>query len=230
MVGLDEHQYKKRHRLQNKIQKSLYGPRKQEIRNHHKYTPLHKYKHEDHDDYTDIRRKQIQTVYIVFAIIWIILSYIFYFYCGNVIIYLFFSIPLLVFGFNFHLVPQQTLSTTSLMFSADFLSIGFLIVTVIINWYREVDKKVVFGLVVLTVIILGFSTIDIWTADKDFIIIQHIRSSLETIAVVILIITVYRYYLEVQKVVYERNDPFEYPTPKSYKCNYNEVCAPIMLR
>ena len=94
------------------------------------------------------------------------------------------------------------------MFSADFLSIGFLIVTVIINWYREVDKKVVFGLVVLILIILGLSTIDIWTSEKDFIIIQHIRSALETIAVSTLMIAVYKYYLEVQSTVYEHPDVF----------------------
>nr|QBK90043.1 MAG: hypothetical protein LCPAC101_03280 [Pithovirus LCPAC101] len=178
--------------------------------NHHKYTPIHKYKHRNYDDYTDKRRKQIQTVYIVFAIIWIIISYIFYIYCQNAIVYLLFLIPLVVFGLNFYLVPQQTLSSTKLMFNADFLSIGFLIVTVIINWYREVDKRFIFSLVVLTLIVLGLSTIDIWTSENDFIIIQHARSSLETIAVTLLMITVYTYFVEVNKIVYEQKDAFQY--------------------
>ena len=178
--------------------------------NHHKYTPIHKYKHRNHDDYTDKRRKQIQTVYVVFAIIWIILSYIFYIYCQNVVVYLLFLVPLIVFGFNFYLVPQQTLSSTQLMFNADFLSIEFLVVTVIINWYREVDKKYIFSLVVLTLIVLGFSTIDIWASEEDFIIIQHIRSALETIAVTLLMITVYTYFVEVNKVVYEQKNEFQY--------------------
>lgn len=187
---------------------SVSNTNKNKRRKHYKYEPLHKLANDDNEDYTTSRRKQIQTVYIVFAIIWLVISYIFSFYCGNLIIYIFVIVPIIVFGLNFYWVPKQTLSVTSLMFSADFLSIGFLIVTVIINWYREVDKKVVFGLVVLILIILGFSTIDIWTSEKDFIIIQHIRSALETIAVSVLMITVYKYYLEVQKTVYEKPDIF----------------------
>ena len=49
--------------------RGFFSRHSREVKNHHKYTPLHKYKHEDYDDYTDKRRRQIQTVYIIFAII-----------------------------------------------------------------------------------------------------------------------------------------------------------------
>lgn len=175
-------------------------------RKHYQYEPLHKLVNDEESDYTDERRIQIQTVYIISAIIWIIIIYCFDLLNNTIIILLFLFIPIIIFGFNFYSVPYQTLEVPSLMFSADFISIGFLVVTIIINWYREVDKKSIFGLIVLALILLSLSMIDLWTTKKDFIIVQHVRSALETAAITLLVIIIYKYYEQVSDEVYFHPD------------------------
>ena len=156
----------------------------------------------DDDDLDEDTKWQIQLIYIAFAIIWIILVYLFSLYCKNILISLLALIPLIVFGFNYYWIKDQTKYISNLMFSADFLSIGFLIVTIVINWYRDVDKGSIFGLVVLTLALFGFSMIDFWLPEENFILLQHSRSALETMAVVILTIAIYIFYIEVQQEVY----------------------------
>lgn len=167
----------------------------------------YKYKFcDDEDDFEDkftpYVQRNIQIVYLIAAIIWLIIVYVFSLYCGNVILWLLLFIPLIIYGLNFYFVPEQTVFVTNLMFTADFLSIGFLIVTIIINWYKEVDKGPIFSLVVLALFLFGLSMLDVWVPEEKFILIQHIRSALETAGVIILVIVVYTYYLEVQKTVY----------------------------
>lgn len=163
----------------------------------------HSKKQEEGDDKFDpLTQRRVQVVYLVSAIVWLIIVYVFYLYCNNIIVWLLLLIPLVIFGLNYYWVPQHSRFVANLMFSADFLSIGFLIVTILINWYKEVDKGSIFGLIVLSLALFGFSMLDVWVSEENFIIVQHIRSSLETAAVITLIIVVYKYYLEVQKEVY----------------------------
>jgi len=162
----------------------------------------HKKKEVDDDTFDPLTQRRVQVVYLVSAIVWIIIVYVFYLYSNNIIVWLLLIIPLIIFGLNYYWVPQHSRFVANLMFSADFLSIGFLIVTIIINWYKEVDKGSIFGLIVLSLALFGFSMIDVWVSEENFIIVQHIRSALETAAVITLIIVVYKYYLEVQKEVY----------------------------
>lgn len=163
----------------------------------------HSKKQEEGDDKFDpLTQRRVQVVYLVSAIVWLIIVYVFYLYCNNIIVWLLLLIPLIIFGLNYYWVPQHSRFVANLMFSADFLSIGFLIVTILINWYKEVDKGSIFGLIVLSLALFGFSMLDVWVSEENFIIVQHIRSSLETAAVITLIIVVYKYYLEVQKEVY----------------------------
>jgi len=164
----------------------------------------HSKKQEDDDDdkFDPLTQRRVQVVYLASAIVWLIIVYVFYLYCNNIIVWLLLLIPLIIFGLNYYWVPQHSRFVANLMFSADFLSIGFLIVTILINWYKEVDKGSIFGLIVLSLALFGFSMLDVWVSEENFIIVQHIRSSLETAAVITLIIVVYKYYLEVQKEVY----------------------------
>lgn len=157
---------------------------------------------EDDDQIDPITQRSVQIIYIIFAILWLILVYIFSLYTENVIVWLLLFIPLIIYGLNYWWVPTQTKFISNLMFSADFLSIGFLIVTIIINWYKEVDKGPIFGLVIMSLVLFGFSMLDVWVPEDTFIIVQHIRSALETAAVILLIIVVYKYYIEVQKEIY----------------------------
>jgi len=159
----------------------------------------------DDDDESKLNcnvQRSVQVIYLVSAIIWVIITYVFSLYLDNLIIWLLVSVPLIIYGFNFYWVHEQTYFVSKLMFAADFLSIGFLIVTIIINWYKEVDKEPIFGLVVLALFIFGLSMLDVWVAEENFIYMQHIRSALETAGVVLLVMVVYKYYLEVKKTVY----------------------------
>ncbi len=157
---------------------------------------------DENEKFDPVTQRSVQIIYLIAAIIWLIIVYVFSLYTNNVIVWILVFIPIIIFGLNFWWVPEHTKFITNLMFSADFLSIGFLIVTIIINWYKEVDKGSIFGLVVLSLVLFGLSMLDVWVPEDKFILVQHVRSSLETAAVIALIIVVYKYYVEVQKEVY----------------------------
>nr|QBK90119.1 MAG: hypothetical protein LCPAC102_00290 [Pithovirus LCPAC102] len=182
----------------NKTQlKNKYGKFK-----HHQEEVLHKLIEREDKDYNSNTKVQIQIIYIISAIIWIIIIYIFSLYCNGVTILLLSFIPIIVYGLNFMWAKHQSLEVSTLMFNADFLSIGFLIVTIILNWYKEVDKKEIFLLVVVSLLILSLGIIDIWTPKESIILLQNIRSVLETGSVVLLMIVVIKYYFLVQKEIY----------------------------
>lgn len=171
-------------------------------RKHTKYKSLHKVIEPDDRDFTYKQVIQIQYIYIIAAIIWLIIVYCLCLYTGGVVVCLFLFIPLIVYGLNFYWLPQHTKDVPKLMFDADFLAIAFLIITLIVNWYKLIDTHHVLPIIIVAVIILAFTLIDFWTPKKDFIIIQHIRSSLETAAVVLLMIVAYKYYLLMAPLCY----------------------------
>ncbi len=164
-------------------------------RKHAKYKSLHKIIEPDDRDFTCQQVIQIQYIYIIAAIIWMIIAYCLYLYTGGIVVCLFLFIPLIVYGLNFYWLPQHTKDLPNLMFDADFLAIAFLIVTLIINWYKLIDIHNILPIIIVAIIILAFTLIDFWTPNKQFIIVQHIRSALETAAVVLLMIVAYKYYL-----------------------------------
>mgnify|MGYP006908219333 CR=1 FL=1 len=156
----------------------------------------------DKNEITNSNKLLIQSLYIIFAVIWVIIVYFFSLYMNNIAIWIILFIPLIVFGLNYYWVFEQTIELPSLVFNADFLSIGFLIVTIIINWYREVSKKDIFILVVITVIFLALGLIDFWTSEENFIVIQNFRSAIETIAITLLLIIVLKYYERVKEELF----------------------------
>ncbi len=170
-----------------------------------KYTheeALHKIIDDDENEIIDRNKLLIQSIYIIGAVIWIIIIYFFSLYMNNIVIWLFLFIPLIVFGLNYYWTDEQTIELPSLVFNADFLSIGFLIVTIILNWYKEISKKDIFILVVLTLIFLSLGLIDFWTSKENFIVIQNVRSAFETIAITLLLVVVVKYYNRVNEEMF----------------------------
>jgi len=80
---------------------------------------------------------------------------------------------------------------------ANYLSFGFLITIILINWNTPLqleDKNSFLKLLIVAFVLIMLSMIDIWVTRRQLSIVRHIRTSLQTAALVILSMSLYVYY------------------------------------
>lgn len=142
--------------------------------------------------------QQIQLIYILAAIIWLAIIYWAQLYLpNNIIVWSLLAIPLIVFGLGFYYASYIGQDIEELMFQSNYLSFGFMITAVLINWNHPKNnngKSEFFKHVVLAFILMMMSMIDIWVSKEKMTLVNHIQSILQTMALVILSIALYQYY------------------------------------
>lgn len=142
--------------------------------------------------------QQIQLIYILAAIIWLAIIYWAQLYKPyNIITWGLLSIPLFVFGLGFYYAEYTGQDIEDLMFQANYLSFGFMITAVLINWNHPKNnsgKAEFFQHIVLAFILMMMSMIDVWVSRERMTLVYHIQSILQTMALVILSIALFQYY------------------------------------
>ncbi len=161
--------------------------------------PLHHLSKNRKKTYHKDTVRQIQISYIIASILWVLLIFICRLYETGPIGLLILTIPLVIFAINYQNASKHTTDLESEMFQGNFLSFGFLITSILINWQKLDDKRKYFKLLMIALILLMLSLVDIWVDKDNFIIIKHIRSILETSALLLLAYTLYLYYFDVMK-------------------------------
>ncbi len=155
--------------------------------------------HHRHVPYSRKKKKTLQLIYIVSAIIWIFLIYalgVFNFPFSWIHIVL--CLPLFIYAIGFLQVCKTTQDIEDDMFSHDFLALGLLFVTVFIRWSKSSTgdnggkHTLYITLAAFTLIIL--STIDVWIKKSAFSIVKHIRSIFQTAGVALLVYLLYFYF------------------------------------
>lgn len=140
----------------------------------------------------------IQLLYILSALLWIYLIYQCELYKdSNILIWILLVIPIVVFAIGYYNACQVTLEIETYMLQSNYLSFGFLITIILLNWnspLNEPNKNKFFKLLVIAFILIMLSMIDVWVDRQHFSLMVHFKSILQTAALVILSIALYSYY------------------------------------
>ncbi len=153
--------------------------------------------HEECTYYDDKTSRVIQAIYIIAVILWSMLIFILDLLEADIIIWIFLFIPIIVYGINFVNIDSFECESEEDMFQGNFLTFGFLITLILLNWNSPLDsadKFKFFVLLVVAFILLMISLIDVWVDKKSMSIVKHIKTVLHTSALVLLALSLYLYY------------------------------------
>lgn len=142
----------------------------------------------------------VKVVYVIAILLWIVVIAWLGLYKGDTVAWLFICIPFVLFIFAMINSDSITIETEDLVFQSNYLTVGLLIVIPLLTWmnrdYKGNDKDKFVSLLVAMVVFILLSMLDIWVKKEYISVIRHIKSVLETFAVVILIYAFYTYYVE----------------------------------
>jgi hypothetical protein len=138
----------------------------------------------------------IQVAYIIAAIIWIVLIFVFKLYRTNLLGWVILAIPLIVFALNYSNLTCVTEDVESEMLKGNFLSFAFLITVILINWSKIEDKTKYFRILLLALVFLMLSLVDIWVKPENMHLMRHIRTIFHSVALTLLVFALYMYYSE----------------------------------
>ncbi len=141
--------------------------------------------------------RKVQLVYIIAAIVWIVIVFVLCFWEMDIIGMVILAFPLVVFGVNFTNTSVLTHDIENEMFTGNFISFGFLIAVILINWSKIGDKSKYFTILFISLILIMLSLVDFWVDAENLSVAKHIRSIFQTTALSLLVYALYVYYKDV---------------------------------
>lgn len=158
--------------------------------------PLHHLAKEGKDAYPSNIMWCIQIMYLISLIIWIVFCYLMGFFKLGWLGWVIALIPVLVFAVNYVGSGICGREVEGEMFTGSFLSFAVVSAVILVNWGKgdNVDKSKFFGFLILSIALVGLSSIDFWVPRDKMIVVKHFRSILQTFALTILALTLYMYY------------------------------------
>lgn len=151
----------------------------------------------DHDHYDEELIRYVQTVYILATFLWIALILFLGIWKKDYIVLLILLLPLLVFVINFISLGEFTCNLEGEMFKGNFLSFGFLVAIILINWNSPLghhNKTEFFKILIVAFILLMISLVDLWVPSDKMSIVKHIKTTLHTMSLTLLALALYLYY------------------------------------
>lgn len=150
------------------------------------------------DNYNCDIKTYIEWIYIISAILWIILTVVLGLWShDDIIVWIILLLPLVVFAINYLSLGEFSCKMEDQMFRGNFLSFGFLVAIILINWNSPMghhDKVEFFKILIAAFILLMISLIDLWVGHKKMAIVKHIKTSLHTASLTLLAVGLYLYY------------------------------------
>lgn len=151
------------------------------------------------EKYSDYTIYYLQVLYIIGAVFWIILCIAVSIYkYANWLIWCLLAVPIIIFAFNYLNLKNIGPDIEQFMLLGDYLSFGSLIIIVLVYWRAPIsneNKSEFLKLIVTAFIILMLSLIDVWGTRSQQSIVRHVRSMLETMALILLAVALYFYFL-----------------------------------
>lgn len=141
----------------------------------------------------------IRFVYIAASAFWIILIVILALYQTDVIGWGIIALPIILFWLAFINAEYISVEDEIRSTSEGFLSIGLLLVVPIIVWMSEGyggDKETFVQTLVVAVILTMLAMLNIWTSPVWAPAKIHLRSAFETMALTLLVYSLYSYYID----------------------------------
>lgn len=151
----------------------------------------------DHDRYDDELVKYVQAVYIIASFLWVALILFLGLWKEDYIVLLILLIPFVVFIINFISLGEFTCDLEEEMFRGNFLSFGFLVAIILINWNSPLghhNKTEFFKILIVAFILLMISLIDVWVPSDKMSIVKHVKTTFHTMSLTLLALALYLYY------------------------------------
>lgn len=143
-------------------------------------------------------KTNIETVYIISSIVWIVLIFSLGLWThDDIIVWLILLLPLVVFAINYLSVGEFACQTEDQMLKGNFLSFAFIVAVVLINWNSPFDSQhrtEFYKILITAFILLMISLIDLWVGEKKMFVVKHIKTSLHTASLALLALALYLYY------------------------------------
>lgn len=137
-------------------------------------------------------RKQLQWLYTIAAVLWIILIYALGVYKARSIIgYVILSFPLIVYALAFVQARRIHKTIERRMLHNDFLVIGILFISVLFDMSMHHYDHYTVNIIIAAFIFLVFSSADVIMGNRGFSISLHIKSISKTAAITLLVFVIY---------------------------------------
>lgn len=141
----------------------------------------------------------ITGVQVFFIILWtLILCYFQLFASRDWIQWFIIIIPYIAFTLTIIFAHALTGTVETFAFRTNILSLGIIIVLPLIIWIAEKysgDKRKLLQLLTLAIVFSLFSLIDFWVSERYLCIVKHVKSCLQTLAIVLLVLAIYSFFL-----------------------------------
>lgn len=144
----------------------------------------------------------VKIVYIIMAVIWTFIIICFQLYDIDFIGFLILTIPYLVYGFGYFTSDYLCREVEVALFTSNYLAVGLLVILPLISWVsrdyggESYEHALRFKtILVLAVILIMLTMLDIWVPRNWLSVYKHVKSSIQTMAVGLLIYGFYCYYL-----------------------------------
>lgn len=142
-------------------------------------------------------KRDIRNVYIFSTILWILILISLCMHELTIPDYLILAIP--VFLFIVAISSQRSSFVEEYTSKTNVLATGLLVALPLLIWLRDnaICNKHLFNKVIVTSLILSlFSMVDIWVSKRYICSIRHLKSSFQTMALVLLAFAFFRFYME----------------------------------
>lgn len=153
-----------------------------------------------HKHYGKQKTHLIQILYILASLLWLMLiSLVGYLsFETNFFGYVILSLPLFIFASAFYYTNQLCVDLEEQMFVNDYFTIAMLIGLPILVWMSDDyggDKRQFIQSVMIAIVLTLLSSLDLWLSRKWITIWKHTKSILQVIAIILLVMALYIYYI-----------------------------------
>ncbi len=145
----------------------------------------------------------IRMIYVIAIIIWTMIILIFQLYETDLIGWLLLAIPFVIFLIGYASASQVTIDVEEDVYKYNYLSVGLLIVLPLITYLNRdytgcnIRKQRFTSVLVLSLIIILLSMIDVWIPRRWISTIRHLKSTLQTMALTLLMYALYTFYVHI---------------------------------
>lgn len=146
----------------------------------------------------------LRLTYIIAALIWIVVMGWLGLYRTDIMGWLILLIPFGLFAFAICNLDDVTDDMEDEVFQANYLTVGLLIILPLLTWMNKDyggDKSRFISMLVMVIIFILLSMLDIWVKRGWLSVVRHVKSTLETFALVLLIFAFYTYYCDCPHVL-----------------------------
>ena len=154
-------------------------------------------------DYNKNVSNNLIVFYVVMVIIWLVLVITLGVKPNDMVTIALILVPVIVFGIAIYNTYDFNRDQHNNKASVNLFTVALLSTSILVGWRKkggsEVDKQQFYKLFITGFLLAMLSAMDIWTNRKDEVYVVHGKSAAQTMALSILMIALFWYYVDVTK-------------------------------